>query len=226
MPYSAHETESVVTLEPRARADAAVIWLHGLGADGHDFAPIVDELRLPETLAIRFVFPHAPMRPVTINNGFVMRAWYDIKGFEPAAREDADGVRESESTVRDHIAEQNARGIALERIVIAGFSQGGAIALHTALRYEAPLAGVIALSTYLPLAAALPHEASAANRTAPILMCHGTQDGIVPVQMGAATRDFLTQLGYRVEWHTYPMQHSVCLDEINEISRWLQARLG
>lgn len=226
MTYSVHETESVVTLEPDAPADAAVIWLHGLGADGYDFVPVVEELRLPETLAIRFVFPHAPMRPVTINNGFVMRAWYDIKGFDVAAREDANGIRESESTVRDYIAEQNARGIALTRIVIAGFSQGGAIVLHTALRYEEPLAGVIALSTYLPLHAALPNEASAANRSIPILMCHGTQDGIVPVQMGALSRDFLTQLGYRVEWHTYPMEHSVSLDEINLISRWLQARLG
>ncbi|HEY8538646.1 MAG TPA: dienelactone hydrolase family protein [Steroidobacteraceae bacterium] len=226
MPYSAHETESAVTLEPSVPADAAVVWLHGLGADGYDFVPIVEELRLPETFAVRFIFPHAPMRPVTINNGFVMRAWYDIKGFDATVREDEDGVRESERIVRNYIAEQRARGIAAERIVIAGFSQGGAIALHTALRYEEPLAGVIALSTYLPLHAMLPNEASAVNRPVPILMCHGMQDGIVPIQMGAMSREYLTQLGYRIEWHTYPMQHSVCLDEINDISRWLQTRLA
>jgi phospholipase/carboxylesterase len=226
MSYTSNETESAVTLEPTTQATAAVIWLHGLGADGHDFVPIVAELALPVTLPVRFVFPHAQPRPVTINNGFVMRAWYDIKGLNREGTEDEAGIRDSERVVRRYIEAEIARGIPTSRIVIAGFSQGGAIALQTALRYDAPLAGVMALSTYLPLRAALASEAGAANRSIPILMCHGTQDGVVSPQMGEWSRDFLTQLGYRIEWRAYPMQHSVCLEEINDISRWLQERLA
>jgi phospholipase/carboxylesterase len=225
MSYTVKETEFAVTLEPAKNATAAVIWLHGLGADGYDFVPVVDELRLPSALPTRFVFPHAKARPVTINNGYVMRAWYDIKGMTREGVEDDVGIRESEALVRDLIAAEVARGITTERIVIAGFSQGGAIALQAALRYDTSLAGVMALSTYLPLRALLAKEASATNRSIPILMCHGTQDGVVVPQMGEMSRDALTALGYAVEWHVYPMQHSVCIEEINDISRWLQARL-
>jgi phospholipase/carboxylesterase len=226
MPYTATETESAVTLEPATKPTATVIWLHGLGADGHDFVPIVDELHLPQSLPVRFIFPHARQRPVTINNGFVMRAWYDIKGLGRDGPEDDAGIRESAEVVRDYIAAEVARGIRSTRIVIAGFSQGGAIALHLSVRHAEPLAGVMALSTYLPLRASLEQEATAANRSIPILMCHGTQDPMVPLPMGEWSRDFLTQLGYRVDWRTYPMQHSVCLEEVNDISRWLQDRLG
>jgi phospholipase/carboxylesterase len=226
MTYAINETQAAVTLEPATPATAAVIWLHGLGADGYDFVPIVDELKLPAALAVRFVFPHAEPRPVTINNGFVMRAWYDIKGLNREGAEDDAGIRGSELVVRRYIEAEVAKGIPASRIVIAGFSQGGAIALQTALRYDTSLAGVMALSTYLPLRASLAAEASAGNRAIPILMCHGTQDGVVPPQMGELSRDALTQLGYRVEWRAYPMQHSVCLEEIADISRWLQQRLS
>src|SRR5215208_6840077 len=173
MPYKTNESAENVILEPAATPDAAVIWLHGLGADGSDFVPIVEELRLPPTLAVRFIFPHARPRPVTINNGIVMRAWYDITGLGPGSVEDEAGIRESGDVVRRYIEEENARGIASERIVIAGFSQGGAIALSAALRHPQRLAGVMALSTYLPLRDSLAAEASPANRDVPILMCHG-----------------------------------------------------
>jgi phospholipase/carboxylesterase len=226
MSHTVKETESAVTLEPASNATAAVIWMHGLGADGYDFVPIVEELRLPSSLPIRFVFPHAKARPVTINNGYVMRAWYDIKGLTRDGMEDDVGIRESETLVRDLIAAEVARGVPTRRIVLAGFSQGGAIALQAALRYDEPLAGIMALSTYLPLRALVPKEAHDANRSTPILMCHGTQDGVVVPQMGEMSRDALSALGYAVEWRVYPMQHSVCLEEINDISRWLQARLA
>lgn len=225
MSYAVSETESAVTLEPATKPTATVIWLHGLGADGHDFVPIVDELRLPATLPVRFIFPHARRRPVTINNGIVMRAWYDIVGLNRSGPEDAAGIRESANIVRDLVRAETARGIPSTRIVIAGFSQGGAIALQMALRHEAALAGVMALSTYLPLQASLDQEANAANLSIPILMCHGVHDSVVPVQMGESSRERLLQLGYRVDWRAYPMQHSVSLEEVNDISRWLQDRL-
>lgn len=226
MPYTTRESNDAVVLTPAAAPIAAVIWLHGLGADGFDFVPIVDELRLPATLPVRFVFPHAAPRPVTINNGYVMRAWYDIKGFGPERAEDDTGIRESESVVKRYIDQEIAQGIPASKIVLAGFSQGGAIALQTALRHQQRLAGVMALSTYLPLAASLPAEASAANRDVPILMCHGVHDPVVPVQMGEASRDALQVLGYRIEWQTYPMEHSVCMEEVVDASKWLQARLA
>jgi phospholipase/carboxylesterase len=225
MPYTTRESADAVVLTPAAAPVAAVIWLHGLGADGFDFVPIVDELRLPASLPVRFIFPHAAPRPVTINNGYVMRAWYDIKGFGPERAEDDAGIRESEGVVKRYIEQEIAQGIPASKIVIAGFSQGGAIALQTALRHPQRLAGVMALSTYLPLAASLPAEASAANRDVPILMCHGVQDPVVPAQMGEASRDALQLLNYRIEWHTYPMEHSVCMEEVVDISKWLQARL-
>lgn len=226
MPYTTRESADAVVLTPADPAAAAVIWLHGLGADGFDFVPIVDELRLPATLPVRFVFPHAAPRPVTINNGYVMRAWYDIKGFGPERAEDDAGIRESEGIVTRYIEQEIAQGIPASKIVIAGFSQGGAIALQTALRYQQRLAGVMALSTYLPLAASLSAEASAANGDVPILMCHGVHDPVVPVQMGEASRDALKGLDYRIEWRTYPMEHSVCMEEVLDLSTWLQARLA
>ena len=209
-----------IEIETGKQPDAAVIWLHGLGADGRDFEPVVPELRLPQRLSLRFVFPHAPIRPVTLNQGMRMRAWYDILQLG-GGREDDPGIRASQKSLEDLIAREGSRGIALGRVVLAGFSQGGAIALQTALRYGERLAGTLALSTYLPLAATLAAERSAANRDAPIFMAHGSQDPMIPVDRARASREALTQLGYAVEWHEYPMQHSVCLEEISDIAAWL-----
>ena len=207
-------------------ADASVIWLHGLGADGHDFAPIVAELALPETLAVRFVLPHAPQRPVTINNGYVMPAWYDIRGTDFTATEDAEGIERTRRHIEALIARERQRGVSAERIVLAGFSQGGAIALHTGLRHPERLAGILALSTYLPLADRLPHERHPANADTPIFMAHGRHDPIVPLPLADASRQRLEALGYAIEWHTYPMEHSVCPDEIADIRAWLLRILG
>ena len=226
MPYTTHESEESVVLEPTTTADAAVIWLHGLGADGYDFVPIVQELRLPATMAVRFIFPHAAPRPVTINNGFVMRAWYDITSLGPDRKEDDVGIRESATVVNHYVQQQNARGVESQRIVIAGFSQGGAIALQAGLRYPERIAGIMALSTYLPLRDAVAAEATQANRDVPILMCHGLRDDVVPAALGKASRDVLTSLGYQVEWQSYPMEHQVCMEEVLDISKWLQARLA
>lgn len=200
---------------------AAVIWLHGLGADGNDFAPIVGELDLPPT-AIRFVFPHAPAMPVTINGGYVMPAWYDILGADLNRREDESGVRASQQAVEALVAREGERGIAPNRIVLAGFSQGGAIALQTALRQSRALAGVMALSTYVPLAATLPTERNAASNAVPILMAHGTHDPVIPLAMAKRSRDLLRSLGYDVQWHEYPMEHSVCPEEIAAIGAFLR----
>jgi phospholipase/carboxylesterase len=200
---------------------ASVIWLHGLGADGHDFEPIVPELRIPGALPIRFLFPHAPHRPVTINNGYVMRAWYDIRTAEFVQREDETGIRESEQAVRDLIAREIARGIPAKRIVLAGFSQGGAIVLHVGLRYPERLAGIMALSTYLPLADLFPNEAHPANRTVPIFMAHGTDDPIIPIERGQMSAGLLKNAGADVLWRTYEMGHSVCIEEIGDIAAWL-----
>ncbi|MGE0114636.1 MAG: alpha/beta hydrolase [Steroidobacteraceae bacterium] len=221
MNYIRQETEASVILTPALTPAATVIWLHGLGADGHDFVPIVPELRLPETLAVRFVFPHAPYRPVTLNNGYVMRAWYDIKALGGQMQEDAAGIRAAEQTVHGLIQSELEMGIPARRIVIAGFSQGGAIALQTALRYPQRLAGAMPLSTYLPLRDSLPAEASDANRDLPILMCHGRQDPIVSLQMGERSRDILQALGYPLDFRLYNMPHSVCAEEISDIATWL-----
>jgi phospholipase/carboxylesterase len=226
MPYSTQESPESVILNPAAPATAAVIWLHGLGADGYDFVPIVEELRLPASLPVRFIFPHAQQRPVTINNGFTMRAWYDITGLGPDSAEDEAGIRQSEAIVRGYIENERAQGIASERLVIAGFSQGGAIALQTALRYPQRLAGAMALSTYLPLRQTVENEAAAANRDLPILMCHGLRDPMVPANLGKASRDLLQGLGYAVEWQSYPMEHQVCMEEVGDIAKWLQGRLA
>ncbi|MFL6549709.1 MAG: alpha/beta hydrolase [Povalibacter sp.] len=226
MAYTQHESQDAVVLEPSAAATATVIVLHGLGADGFDFVPIVRELNIPANLPVRFLFPHALPRPVTLNNGYVMRAWYDIKSLGGSGPEDDVGIRESAASISKRVDEQAASGIAPDRVVIAGFSQGGAIALQAGLRYPQRLAGVLALSTYLPLRNTLQAEASPANRDVPILMCHGTYDGVVPAAMGVASRDILLKLGYAVEWRSYPMDHSVSPTEITDISNWLKARLG
>ena len=210
-----------IEIETAPQPTASVIWLHGLGADGRDFVPIVPELRLPSDLAIRFVFPHAPHRPVTINRGSVMRAWYDIAETEFGRQEDEAGIRESEQTVRGLIQRETERGIASERIVLAGFSQGGAVALHTGLRLPQRLAGILALSTYLPLADTLKAEAHPANDDVPIFMAHGTDDPIIPLALGESSADLLTRRGANLEWRTYEMEHSVCLDEILDIAGWL-----
>lgn len=210
-----------VLVEPETPANAAVIWLHGLGADGHDFEPIVPWLQLPAGLAVRFFFPHAPERPVTINNGLRMRAWYDISGGELQRREDEAGVRESGAALHRMIDAQIARGIPAQRIVLAGFSQGGAIALHAGLRYPDRLAGIAALSTYLPVPDALAAEAHAANRDTPILMAHGSADTVIPLGLAQRSAQRLQSLGHAVEWQIYPMAHSVCNEEIALISSWL-----
>ena len=215
-----------IELETRDSPSHAVIWLHGLGADGNDFVPIVEQLSLKGP-GIRFVFPHAPMMPVTVNGGFVMRAWYDILDASLTTRtEDERGVRASQQHVEGLIGDQVARGIPASRIVVAGFSQGGAIALHTGLRYPEQLAGLMALSAYLPLESTFPQEQSDANRTTPVFMAHGTMDNVVPVSMGADSRACLEQSGYNVEWHEYPMMHSVCEDEIADIGSWLDRVLA
>jgi phospholipase/carboxylesterase len=214
-----------IEIETGKNPTAAVIWMHGLGADGNDFVPVVGELGLDGAPATRFVFPHAPKRAVTINNGFVMRAWYDITLGDlegNSRRADATGVRESQESINALIEREVKRGIAAGKVVLAGFSQGGAIALQTGLRYPKKLAGIMALSTYLPLADSLPQEAAEANKTAPIFMAHGVYDPVVPLLMGAGSQTILAGLGYQVEWKQYPMQHSVCAEELQDIGAWLR----
>lgn len=210
----------------------SIIWLHGLGADGQDFVPVAHELNLP--VPVRYVFPHAPMRPITINGGFVMRGWYDITQEPPSAltragndaHQDGAGIRESQAIVEALIADEVTNGIAPANIILAGFSQGGAIVLQTALRQETPVGAVLALSTYLPLAASTPDELVAASRKTPIFMAHGRSDPIIPYSLGTDSRETLRELGYAVEWHEYPMPHSVCMDELRDIEAWLTARLA
>ena len=219
------ELLETVEIETGPAPGASVVWMHGLGADGHDFEPIVPELDLPEGLALRFVFPHAPMRPVTINGGAVMRAWYDVSGLGGVRREDEKGVRASQRDIEALVAREKQRGSPASRIVLAGFSQGGAMALQTGLRHPERLAGLIVLSSFLPLADSLAAEVSAANRDVPIFMAHGTQDPLIPLARGHASRDRLLELGYRIEWHEYRMPHSVCGEEIADLSRWLRGVL-
>lgn len=213
----------LLEIETGAAPDASVIWLHGLGADGHDFEPIVPELRL-QGRAIRFLFPHAPIRPVTINGGMRMRAWYDIR--DNAIRREGDiGVRESQAEIEALIAREHSRGIPASRTVLAGFSQGGAIALHTGLRHPERLAGIMALSTYLPLADTLATEASPANRDIPVFMAHGTGDPVIPVARAQRSRQDMLDRGYPVQWREYPMPHSVCSEEVTDIAAWLRTTL-
>jgi phospholipase/carboxylesterase len=201
---------------------ATVIWLHGLGADGNDFVPIVKELNLQEDKPIRFIFPHAPMRPVSINGGHVMRAWYDLGMVAGQLTSKEEDIRASQKALELLIEREISRGMPAEKIILAGFSQGGVIALHTGLRYPKKLGGVLALSTYLALANSLPTERSQVNATIPIYMAHGREDQVIPLAMAALSRDELQRLGYQVDWHQYPMQHSVCAEEIEAISDWLQ----
>lgn len=203
----------------------SVIWLHGLGADGHDFEPIVPELRLPATVPLRFVFPHAPIRPVTINGGMSMRAWYDIISLDRGGPVDEEGIRDSGEILNDLIRRERERGMEAARIVAAGFSQGGAIALHSALRYPERLAGLLALSTYLPLTDSFDAEViandEAANGDIPIFMGHGSFDPVLPMHLGSDSAKFLQAREFAVEWHEYPMAHAVCAEEIIHIRDWL-----
>jgi len=211
------------------RPESSVIWLHGLGADGHDFEPIVPELNLPREPGIRFVFPHAPLRPVTINGGMTMRAWYDIRTFDREGPQDESGIRESATLLERLIEREHQRGTEYERIVLAGFSQGGAIVLHTALRFPQRLAGLMALSTWLPLAQAFREEVAENGNVArdlPIFMAHGSYDPVLPITLGKFSRDALEQAGFRVEWHEYPMAHAVCAEEITAVRRWLTTVLS
>ena len=218
----------LTTVEHETAADPrySVIWLHGLGADGNDFAPIVPELVAPQWPALRFVFPHAPVRPVTINGGMPMRAWYDIAGFDLHVNQDEVGMRASIAQLEALIAREHDRGVPSERIVLVGFSQGGAIALAGGLRHAHRLAGIVALSTYLPLAESLASERSAANAAVPMFWGHGSADPVVVMQRGLDSRARLQALGYAVDWHTYPMPHAVCAEEIGDLRRWFDARFG
>lgn len=212
-----------IVLESGKQSRHSIIWLHGLGADGEDFVPIAGELNL--SAAIRYIFPHAPLRPVTINGGFVMRAWYDIAGQNIDARQDAEGIRTSQTAIEALIAQEVARGIAPHNIFLAGFSQGGAIALHTALRQTVPLGGVLALSTYLPLADTATEEMQPAALNTPVFMAHGHDDTVIPIALASASREVLQKLGCRVTWHEYAMPHSVCPEELRDIQIWLEHQL-
>jgi phospholipase/carboxylesterase len=212
-----------IELETQPKPDSAVIWLHGLGADGNDFAPIVEQLRLPANAAIRFIFPHAPAMPVTVNGGFVMPAWYDILEMQIDRKIDQPGLLASVGAIDAFIDRELARGIASKRLVIAGFSQGGAIAYHLALSYATPLGGLLAMSTYLATADILTY--SPANKELPIKIQHGTDDPVVPEILGRQAAARLTREGYQVSYQSYPMEHSVCPQQINDISKWLQTVL-
>ena len=213
--------------ETGAQPSWSVLWLHGLGADGHDFAPIVPELVRREWPALRFVFPHAPVRPVTINGGMPMRAWYDIRDLDLAHRADLEGVAASVAEVEALVAREEARGVPPERLLLAGFSQGGAVTLAAGLARTRPLAGLVALSTYLPMGAAQAQAACAPQAPAqPVFMAHGQFDPVVPQRGGEAAAQALRALGFGVEWRTYPMQHAVCAEEIRDLGDWMTARFA
>lgn len=215
-----------IEIETAPNPTASVIWLHGLGADGNDFVPIVPELALPQSMPTRFVFPHAPIRSVTINSGMRMRAWYDIAAADLNSRADLVGVRQSRSQLEELIEREGARGMRSERIVVAGFSQGGAVALYTGLRHEDRLAGIMALSTYLIAPDRLGAESAAAGRAVPIFMAHGTADPVVRFEWGERSKRMLEEASYSVEWHSYRMEHSLCLEEVHAIGAWLKRVLS
>ena len=216
-----------VEIDPPGKPQAAIIWLHGLGADGHDFEPLIPQLGVVGQHAVRVVLPHAPSRAVTINNGIVMPAWYDIRhAADFGQAQDSEGIRETERLLHALIDREISAGIDTSRILLAGFSQGGAVALHTGLRYPRPLAGILALSAYLPLSDTLQREAAAANRAIPVMMAHGVHDPVVPLALAEQSRAELERLGYAVDWHTYPMPHAVCPEEIDDIRSWLFRTLG
>ncbi len=210
-----------IEVETAANPNAAVIWLHGLGADGHDFEPVVPEIVRRGERAWRFVFPNAPVRPVTINGGTPMRAWYDLKGLDRQAAEDVAGFRDADLRIRELIAREGERGVPSNRVVLAGFSQGGAVSLYTLPRFTAKLAGVMALSCYLPAEGSFTAERAPANDATPIFMAHGRADNVLPLGLGTQSRDYLTKQGYAVEWHDYPMAHAVCAAEISDIREFL-----
>lgn len=215
-----------IEIETAPNPQVAVIWLHGLGADGNDFVPLVNELDLAGLPGIRFVFPHAKTMPVTINGGYVMRAWYDITGAELTRREDEGGLRASQRDVEALIAREKARGIPASRIILAGFSQGCAMTLQTGMRHPEKLAGMLCLSGYLPLANVVINERTQESLATPIFMAHGTHDNVVPFARARESKDVLVSLGYQVEWHEYMMQHSLCLEEVKDISKWIRKVLG
>lgn len=215
-----------IEIETASNPQVAVIWLHGLGADGNDFVPLVNELDLSGLPGIRFVFPHAKTMPVTINGGYVMRAWYDITGAELTRREDEGGLRASQRDVEALIAREKARGIPASRIILAGFSQGCAMTLQTGMRHPEKLAGMLCLSGYLPLAASVAAERTEESLATPIFMAHGTHDNVVPFARARESKEVLVSLGYQVEWHEYAMQHSLCLEEVQDISTWIRKVLG
>lgn len=218
---------TLIEVDSAANPSVAVIWMHGLGADGSDFEPIVPELALAEPPAVRFIFPNAPYRPVTCNGGHVMRAWYDIISLQPDSRQiDETGLLESREIVRQLIQREEKRGIPSQRIFLAGFSQGGAVAYLSALTHPEPLAGVIALSTYIPEARLITAELSAANRHIPLFVAHGTDDDVVSITLGRQALALLEQCGLKPAWHTYDMPHSVCIDEVRDIGTWLNARIS
>ena len=212
---------TTVEIEPTSPVRASVIWMHGLGADANDFRPIVPEMRLPAELGIRFVFPNAPIRPVTINGGMRMRAWYDVLTMDLPHREDPDGVYDSERAITALIEREKQRGVPAERMVLAGFSQGGAMALHIGLRYPNQLAGILALSCYIPLADRLSTERHLANQHTPLLVAHGDYDAVIPMRYGQLSIEKLENLGYQPEWRDYSMGHEVCWQEIRDIADWL-----
>ena len=213
-----------VEINPKKSPIASVIWLHGLGADGHDFESIVPELNLPEFLPIRFLFPHAPMRPITINGGYMMRAWFDIEEISLHPQEEEEGIYEAEKMIGDLIKHENDLNIPAHRIILAGFSQGGALALHTGLRYPEKLGGILSLSGFLPMHRKLAKEVNSVNQSIPIMMAHGEMDPLIPITMAQFTCDYLKENGYAVEFHTYPVQHGICQAEIDDISAWLQIK--
>ena len=218
---------TLIEVDSAANPSVAVIWMHGLGADGSDFEPIVPELGLAESPAVRFIFPNAPYRPVTCYGGYVMRAWYDIISLEPDSRQiDETGLLESREIVRQLIQREEKRGIPSQRIFLAGFSQGGAVAYLSALTHPEPLAGVIALSTYIPEARLITEDLSAANRHIPLFVAHGTDDDVVSIKLGRQALALLEQCGLKPAWHTYDMPHSVCIDEVRDIGTWLNARIS
>ncbi len=216
--------ESIV-INPKSTPDAVVIWLHGLGADGYDFEPIVPELNLPDSAAIKFIFPHAPKIPVTVNAGYVMRAWYDIVSADLSAQQDAEGIKRSAEQLSNVIDAEIKAGMPPEKIILAGFSQGGAIILQAGLRYPQSLGGLMVLSSYVPLASTLEAEKNTANQDIAIFYAHGDQDDVIPISFAEQSRDLLKEQGYAVEWHHYPMPHAVIPDEIDAIGKWLKTRL-
>ncbi len=215
-----------VFIEPKQQHKTSVIWLHGLGADGHDFKPVVPQLGLDDELGIRFIFPHAPVRPITINGGMSMRAWYDVKAIDLTRQEDAESIKESANLMEGLIQEERDKNIPTNKIILAGFSQGGAMALYTGLRYSSSLAGILALSTYMPLLENLAGEIHKANKATSILQMHGTFDPVIPVFTAKDTFQKLEELDCQIEWQEYPMLHAVCPQQLSDIGEWIGKRLG